>query len=214
MIDWSTVAPALRTLVSSIATAAEADPAFLGRWADRRAEYLHPDVQKELILRVTRVADFDAYRSYGEVTIPESGSTPEHQVLQETISGMKEFGLEVRVDSHDHSEDENRWSWSMADRIRTSLYFNRAISALLAVNVGIVRIGDINDVSYTFDKRRVNSALFEVTLNAAFCLTDPVTTDWFERVELTSRFQDPAGVTLSAPPNIAGVVVPPIEEDP
>ncbi|HVJ27434.1 MAG TPA: hypothetical protein VM493_07810 [Vicinamibacterales bacterium] len=213
MIDWSTVAPAIRSLVSSIATSAAKDPAFLGRWMDRQAEYIHPDVAKELILRVSRVSDFDAYRSYNTVTVPATGDTPEHQELYEVISGMKEFGLEIRVESHDHSESENRWSWSMAERIRTNLHFSRVTSAILAVGVGIVRIGDIVDVSYRFDKRRVNSALFEVTLNAAFSLTDPVTTDWFEHVALTSNFKDVTGATLSAPPNITDLVVPPLSEE-
>lgn len=204
MIAWSTVAPAIRELLSSLATAEPIDPSFEGDWTDRKAEYIHPAVQKELILRIARVREFQASRVYAEVD----------GVLTESIVGMKEFVLEVRVESHDHSEEVSRWAWSMADRIRTSLYFQRSIDALLAVNVGLVSLGDARDISFTFDKRRVNAAVFEATLNAGFCLTDSVPGDWFERVELTSHLQNPGGTELPSPPNVTDLVVPPWPPEP
>lgn len=207
MIAWSTVAPALRELLSSLATATPIDPTFEGDWTDRRAEYIHPAVQKELVLRITRVAEFSADRVYTETQIPTADGPV--TVMTESIVGMKEFTLEVRVESHEHSEEVDRWAWSMAERIRTGLYFQRAIDALLAVNVGLVRLGDARDISFTFDKRRVNAAYFEATFNAAFCLTDSVTTDWFERVELTSHIKNPGDTELSSPPNVTALVVPP-----
>lgn len=204
MIEWSTVAPALRTILSGIATATTESPEFLGRWADKQSEFIHSEVQRELIMRVTRVADIDGYRSYEE---------NEDQELIETISGMSEFTLEVRVDSHEHAEESDSWAWSMIERIRTSLRLRRVIDALLAVEVGIVSVGPARDVSYRYDKNRVNAALFELTCNASFELSDSVTTDWFEKVELTSEIKGPDGVTLPSPPNVTALVVGPIDDE-
>lgn len=204
MINWSEVAPALKALLSDLAPATAVTPAFAAQWHGAKREYVHPDVQKELIMRVTRVADVQTERRFNYTDDPAP-------TLTEEVFGMREFTLEVRVESHDHSESESRWSWSMIERVRSRLFFTRSASALLAVGVGIVRIGDSRDVSFKFDKHIVNAAMFEATFNAAFSLEDAVTTDWFERAALTSNFQDPAGVTLSSPPNLTDELVPPEE---
>ncbi len=209
MIAWSTVAPALRSLLSDLALAAPVTPDFEAQWSEKASEYRHPEVQKALLLRVTRVAGDETYRQYVATTVDDE------TILVEHLVGQREFTIEVRVESHEHDEAGTYgWAWSMLERVRTSLMFQRAIDALLAVDVGIVRLSDSRDVSFTFDKRRINAALFEATFNAAFDLSDAVPANWFEHAALTSRFQDAAGVTLSSPPNITDVVVPPLEEEP
>ncbi len=210
MILWSAVAPALKSLFSDIALAAAVDPSFQAQWFEAQREFRHPEVQQALTLRVTRVADVHTERRFDYD--PDSEGDPPAPTFTETVFGMREFNLEVRVESHDHSEASDSWSWSMLERLRSALFFDRAIRALLDVGVGIVRLSDSRDVSFTFDKRRVNAAMFEATFNAAFSLSDSVPANWFERVVLTSEFQDIAGVTLPSPPNITNVVVPP--EDP
>lgn len=201
MIDWSVVAPRLRSVFSSIALAQPVTPSFLASWAEGRREHRHPEVQKELILRVTRVDEFSADRVYAE--LPDGK-------LQERIVGMKEFGLEVRVDSHEHGEEQGRWSWSMIERLRTGLYFESTIASLLEVGVGLTHIGPAIDVSYTFDKRRVNAALFEASFYGTFCAANPIPIDWFERVELTSEIRGSSDELLPSPPNIQGRLVPPL----
>ena len=213
MIDWSEVAPALRTLISSLATASPATPSFEGRWADKKAEFVHPGVQRELVLRIMRVRDVYADQLYETVTVTPD-DVEAFQVLEERVYGMKEFVLEVRVDSYEHSEDESRWSWSMAERIRTGLHFERANTALQAVNVALVSIGDARPFTFNHDKRVINCAIFEVTMNAAFTIADPVPTNWFERVVLTSEIRNPADVLLTSPPNITNVMVPPRPPEP
>lgn len=202
MIAWSTVAPALRTLLSNLALAASVTPAFEAQWTHKKAEYRHPEVQKALLVRVTRVAGDETYRQYVETEVDDVPVVTEHLV------GQREFTLEVRVESHEHTEDgASGWAWSMLERVRTGLMFQRSIDALLAVNVGLVRLGDARDVSFTFDKRRINAAMFEATFNAAFDLADSVSADWFETALLTSQFQDTAGITLPSPPNVTDLEV-------
>lgn len=194
MIAWDVVAPTLRTLFSSLALATSADPAFLAQWADKSAEFRHPDVQRSLTLRVTRVSDVDGARQYVATETDE---------LEEHIVGMREFTLEVRVDSHEHAEDQGSWAWSMLERIRTGLYFQRAIDTLLAVNVGLVRLTDARDISYKFDKRRINAAMFEATFNASYDLVDlSAAADWFETVLLTTAVRNPVDTILPTPPNV------------
>lgn len=194
MIAWNVVAPALRTLFSDLALATAASPSFLALWRDGNAEFTHPEVQRTLTLRVTRIADIDGSRQY---------VTNDAEELEEHIVGMREFTLEVRVDSHEHAEDQAAWAWSMLERIRTGLYFTRAINALLAVNVGLVRVGDSRDISYRYDKRRINAAMFEVTLNAGFDLQDvSAAANWFDTVLLTTEFKRPDDTLLPTPPNV------------
>lgn len=212
MIDWSTVAPAIRSLLSELALSAAVTPSFEGRWTDRKAEFMHPEVQQELVLRVVRVDDVHAHRRYETVTVtPEEGEP--YEELRERIEGMREFVLEVRVEAHEHSEEAASWSWSMLERIRTGMCFQRAIDRLLAVNVGIVRVAPSRDISFTFDKRRVNAAMFEVTMNGAFSHADPVPVGWFERVAITSHIRNQGDELLPSPPNVTELVVPPLPED-
>lgn len=204
MIGWSTVAPALKTLLSELALAAAVTPAFQAQWFDGTREFRHPDVQQELTLRVTRVADVQTERRYDY----DAGDTETPATLTETLFGMREFTLEVRVESHDHRQDLSSWAWSMLERVRSGLLFQRSIDALLAVEVGLVRLGDSRDVSFKFDKRTVHAAMFEATFNAAFEHSDSVNPAWFERALLTSNVMDPAGVALGSPPNVTDLVVP------
>jgi hypothetical protein len=205
VIAWNVVAPALRTLFSDLALATAANPAFLALWRDGNAEFTHPDVQRTLTLRVTRISDVDGARQY---------VTNDDDELEEHIVGMREFTLEVRVRSHEHAEDQAAWAWSMLERIRTGLYFTRAINALLAVNVGIVRIGDSRDVSYRYDKRRINAAMFEVTFNAGFDLQDvSAAANWFDTVLLTTAIKRPDGTLLPTPPNLDEFEISVSEED-
>lgn len=207
MIAWDVVAPALRTLFSNLALATAANPAFLALWRDGNAEFTHPDIQRTLTLRVTRISDVDGARQYVH--------DEDTDALEEHIVGMREFTLEVRVESHEHAEDQAAWAWSMLERIRTGLYFQRAIDALLAVNVGLVRLGDSRDISYRYDKRRINAAMFEATFNAAFDLTDAsAAANWFETVLLTTDFQRADGTSLPTPPNVFEHEVTIAEDDP
>lgn len=206
MIAWNVVAPALRTLFSGLALATAASPAFRALWRDGNAEFTHPQVQRTLTLRVTRVSDVDGARQY---------VTNDDEELEEHIVGMREFTIEIRVDSHEHAEDQAAWALSMLERVRTGLYFTRAINALLAVNVGIVRLGDVRDVSYRYDKRRINAAMFEATFNAGFDLTDvDAAANWFETVLLTTDFQRADGTSLPTPPNVFEHEITIAEDDP
>jgi hypothetical protein len=196
VVDWSTVAPALRALFSSLALNAPVTPEFLARWTDKSAELVHPEVGKELTLKVTSVVGIgEDERRYVEVD----------DDVQESIVGHRRFVIQVRVDSFDHSEDESRWCWSMIERIRTRLRRRSSIDALLAVNVALVEVGSAIDASLTFDKRRVNAALMDVTMAAAFTDTDPVPVGWIEHVEFTTEFRIAAGEPpLPEPPNFSG----------
>lgn len=207
MIDWSTVAPALKTLFSDIALATAVNPSFLAQWHGASQEHVHPEVQAELTLRVTRVAEFQTERRYLSEVVDDV------ETFSEQLFGMREFTLEVRVASHDHTESQSKWAWGMIERLRTSLLFQRAIDALLAVDVGLVSVSDSLDVSYKFDKRIVSAAMFEATFNAAFTLTDSVSADWFETVLLSSAMRNPGDVLLPTPPNLDEFQIGPVEDD-
>lgn len=198
MINWSEVAPALKAVFSGLAVHPPVTPDFRAQWADERQEFVHAIVQKALTLRVTRVAD----------VLIEHRYAVEDEQLTEQLYGMKEFTLEVRCDSHAHVQDDNRWAWSMIERVRTGLLFQRSIKALLDVGVGLVDVSDSRDISFKFDKHIVPAAMFEATFNAAFCQADPVPLNWFEHVAITSQIQGPDGVTLPSPPNVTNLVIP------
>lgn len=198
MIQWSTVAPALRSLFGSIALANSVTPEFRAQWQDRKQEFRHPEVQRALILRVTRTRDVLTERKF-ELSGEE---------FSEQIYGIREFVLEVRVESFEHAETEGeRWAWSMIERLRSALYFERALSALASVGVGLIEVGDSQDVSFKFDKRIVNAALFEARFNAAFCLSDSVPANYFETLIISSQIQGVDGITLDEPPNFTDLVI-------
>lgn len=212
MINWSEVAPVLVTLFSNLALDESASPEFLAQWSEGKREFVHPDVGKSLTLKVTSVVGIgDDEPRYENITVTPDEGDP-YTMLQETLVGHRRFVLQVKVESHEHAPDETRWCWSMIERIRTRLLRTSSQQALQAVNVALIDTGAATDASFTFDKRRWNAAVMDVTLYAAFSDTDTVEMNWIERVELTSQISDPADNLLPTPPNVADMSVP--EQDP
>jgi hypothetical protein len=203
VINWTDVAPALVTLFSDLALDNAATPAFKAQWADKQREFIHPAVGKSLILRVSSIAGVGGdERRYENITITPEDADP-YTMVRETIVGHRRFVVEVRVESHDHTENESRWCWSMTERIRTRLRRQRSLDALQAVNVAMLDIGPATDVSLTYDKRRVNAAVLDVSFYAAFSDADPVPLNWFARVLLTSDVDE-----SGEPPNVTDLSIP------
>jgi hypothetical protein len=220
VINWTDVAPALRTLFSKIALDAtrrqeleDADlPEFQAQWGEKQREFTHPDIAKLLTLKVRSIVGTgEDERRYTAVTITPPDPDPPYVDIREDLVGIRRITLEVRVESTDHGEAEDpaRWCWSMMERIRMRLYWQSSLAALLAVNIALVRIEAAQDATYSFDKRRVNACVMDVILAAGFTDEGEVI-GWIERIELTSHFQDAAGDDLDEPPNATSDIIPPL----
>ncbi len=207
MIDWSKISPKLVELITSLSLD-DPPPEFKAQWAHKTRDYLTPSVAAELVLRVVSVQGVGSDETrHKEVTITPDVGDP-YIELHEQIVGHRKFVLEVRVESQIHSEEENRWCWSICERIRTRLRRGRSNAALRAINVSLLSIGAATDTSFSFEKRKINVALMPITFYAAFCDTDTVSVNWFERVLLTSQIKNVDNTLLSSPPNFTDLPIP------
>jgi hypothetical protein len=202
VIRWSQVAPVLIEVFSGIALEVPVEPAFPAQWAEGSKKFVHPQIAAELTLKVTSViGEPGDERRYEEITVTPTSGAP-YTMLQESVVGMRRFVLQVRVESFAHTPDADRWCWSMVERIRTSLKFTRIQQRFQEVNVAVLDAdGTTADATYTFDKRRVNAAVLDVTFYAAFCLSDSVPMNWIEHVELQRRIKGVGDALLPTPPN-------------
>jgi hypothetical protein len=100
------------------------------------------------------------------------------------VVGNRVLTVSVRVECEDHDDDAT--AWPFAEAIRAGLKRPSVLSSLQDLGLGIARVSDLRDLSYTEkDERRVVSvAQFDLVLNAASNITDDNITT-IESLEIT-----------------------------
>lgn len=177
MIDWSAISPVLVHVFTSIAVDQRPapSPAWTAEWSDRHRDYIHPEQELALYLKVTSC-----------VTIGEDEDRVDDDGYV-TQTGLRRFVLNLQAEV---SEDQdNKSAIQTLERIRTRLRRQSVIDALLGVDVALVEVGTTQNVSATFDKRVWSIGNLDVTFCAAVNDTDPVPVGWIERVVLSSNIQ-------------------------
>lgn len=203
MINWATVAPAIKDLVGSLALETAVSPPFKARWSNKTAPFIHQEAKADLMLRLRSVSSDDDGED--QIIWVDNGSE-----LIETIVGTRQFVVEVRVESLKHDDGFSGWAWSMAGRIATRINRQRSRDTLKAASTALIEISPIIDISYDTEDRRIDAASFELTFRSTFCDADQVSFDWFERISLTSHLETSAEQELPEPPNYTNSLMPPI----
>ena len=178
MIDWSSIRPVLVAQITSIATdpLPSPSPAWSAEWADRHRDYISPDQEIGLYLKVTSCVtvneDEDRYDT------DDAGNVLLTQV------GLRRFVLNIQAEV---SEDEDgKWALQTLERIRTRVRRPAVLDALLDVNVALIEAGNAQNISATFDKRVWSIATLDVTFTAAVNDTDPIPVGSIAHVVISS----------------------------
>lgn len=192
MLDWATIYPELRSLITDLSQASVS--AIV---SERKRPFVNPTDKFQIILRVTSLGDLaeDEYR-YEEV----SGD------VHQQVYGQRKVVLQVRVE---HYEDEDEgWSFTIAERIRTRLYRTASLVRLREINCSLIDNGPILNFSVPeADDHILGVAVFDFNFQAAFLDTDANPVGFIDKIELTSHVQGADGVELPVPPNVTELLI-------
>lgn len=211
MINWSEASPVLQQLFSELAFEALTPP-FRAHWGARSQTMTHPQAQADVLLRIRRIdpvgEDETRYVEETPEPTPENPD-PESQLIPYQM-GNRRITLEVRVESHQQTDE--MWAWSTIERMRTRLSRPSSLQKLLGINMALVRTQGAVPLPMVRDKRHISVAVMEVVLSARFADAD-VPVDWIEHIEITSKLKDADDSELPSPPN-GTAMVPPLPEEP
>lgn len=208
MIAWSTIKPALVTLMSSLAVDqitpdeddAQLHPPFEAEWAERRKTHVHPEHSQALYLKVLSVAskgvDETRFENIEIEDVPD---------LQATQCGLRRFTLQVQSRCTEY--EDNLWCMQTLERIRTRLRRLSSLAALRAVGCALIRIENAVDISFRSDQHIWSAGNLDVILACEVNDVDPIPVGFIERIELTSHWQN-NGVDISTPPNVSADTIP------
>lgn len=194
MLNWSQIAPALKSLFSDLAFPA-ASPTFEAQWHDRNQQFTHQGTQTDLLLQVTNIRTPPGEDDRAFEMVKVNGDT----VLADKLSGHRLITLNVRVESLDQSD--TLWAWATIERIRARLDRLSTHERLRSANMALVRTMAAVNLPTPRDGRIMSVASMDVLLAAGSEDVDlSGATSWIERIHITPAVKDTDGETL--PPAI------------
>jgi hypothetical protein len=180
---WSTLAPVLRSTITSLALDAT-DPLFEAVWRDGQRPFVAPSVAAEIVLRVTSVKDVTTAERYTY--------TPSPAGLSSAMHGIREFTLNVQARSYDLSY--SHLAIEYAERIRTRIKRRSVLDTLLPYGCTYVSSGPIADLEGREDGQALSIANVDLFMRAGFEDTSETGLGWIETISLTSHVLNAAGV--------------------
>lgn len=190
MIGWSTVAPALVSVMNAIAVDAALDASgFTAEWKHGQRGFTH-DVQGfSLLMEVTSVVGI------GEDETRYVRNESDEPV--ETICGNRRIVMQLTAIVPDRTDA--MLAHVVLDRVRTRLMKRSSIAALIAVGVALGPVGPALKTPFKDKGRSVNAAVCSVTFQSVVNDADTVEAGWFNRVEVSSQLRNEAGDLLDSP---------------
>lgn len=195
---WATLAPTLKSAITSIALDA-ADPLWSAEWAEQAQPLVSPTVQAEILLRIptSRAVYDETRRTYDANT----------QTITAVDHGLREFTLSIQARSYDLTYAA--WAHEYCERIRTRIMRETPRATLLAAGVVLVERGPIVQVEATVDGRALSAANLDLFMRAGFEDAPQTGLGWIEKIELTTQVKNTDGVVLPTPPNVTDLLIPP-----
>lgn len=185
-------------------------PAFSAEWKDTRVNFIHPLQGFALYLKILTVVGrgWDDY-SWEMLDTGLAAGKPATNVFDvfEVSSGMRRFTLQAQIWCPVESDEVN--AGDIAERIRTRMYWERNIQALLAVNIDPTDILQARDTSAVMDRKHWGIVSMDFIFTACVIETDPIPTGWIEHVILTSHEQE-GGVDVAASLRMIDETLPPV----
>jgi hypothetical protein len=205
-VPWNSAGELLKSTIKSIALepsdplyAADFQPVF----RDQAHENVHPGVQLELVLSITSSTDVGT----GERREYDPAANGGLGAIVETMHGMRDFVLNVQARSFDVSF--STWAMTYLERIRTRIWRQSVMSALIENRIAPFSTGPITSVEGKEDGHALSIANLDLFMRLSFEDTATLNTGWFEKIELTSHIQKPDGTEYPAPPNVNDLQIPP-----
>lgn len=193
MIAWSDICPVLVQVFTSIATDQVAVP-WKAEWADRHRDYVHPEQELALVLKVTSCVNIGEDEDrYGFDKTPVEGEDeedwPEDLYLNQV--GLRRFIVNVQAEVTE--DTDSKFAIATLERVRTRIRRPDVLDALEDVNVALIEAGTTQNISAAFDKRIWSIASLDVTFCAA--VNDDGLTNgsgpvgWIERVVISTNIR-------------------------
>lgn len=205
---WSTINPGLISLFTALALPdpnVPQVPAWLAEWRDRArkgAPTGGPLKGVTLTLKINnigRVGRDEQRVVYFPPNVPPAAPTPWDDSLQESIYGLRRVTLNLQANMSEVSDGS--WAAGLLESIATRLGRSTSIDTLLALNIGIISIGAVQDLSFRQTQHTQSRASLDVMLTMVASDIDPVPTGWIKTLDISSLIQDVSGATLPVPPN-------------
>jgi hypothetical protein len=193
-IPWSAIMPGIRDLIARCAAVSvAADPMFEAFWTERAQPYQSPSgIKIDLSLNRVRGKGQDE-RRHEQVTItPTTG--PAFKALKSWNVGNRVLRFELRCETFDHTDTLS--AFTVSDEIRTRLRLPSSLEALTGLGLGLARVGDSADFTYTRDGRRVSASVSELEFNCAANVYE-MPDSWIETVLVRGTVVGPNGATIT-----------------
>ena len=182
MVNWSEICPVLKQVFTTLATdqLESPSPEWRAEWHDRHCDYNHPEQELALYLRVTSCVGIGEDETRYDEVVEDDAVVD----VTERQCGLRRFVLNVQAELTE--TEDGKSAINTLERIRTRLRRTSILGELLDVDVALVEVGSVQNISLTFDSRAWSVASMDVTFCAAVNDSDPVPTGWIERIVISS----------------------------
>ncbi len=194
MIDFATVAPAIRDTITGLAfagvtpSAGAASPAAV--WSRRPKGFTSPDARKDITVAITSIGRI---QSRDETRYAYNSGT---DTLTASQTGERELSVQVKVESQD--DTDALWCWATAENVRSGLARPSVDETLSASGVTFLRTDPIIPIDVRRDGRQLSAAVFTAYFAAALDDTSGESSNFIETIDLTSNVTDPAGTSVAS----------------
>lgn len=159
-IPWNTIRPVLLSLFGDLS-------GLQTVWIDKRRPYIDPKEQAAVFLRVRSTESIGV----DDRRFADLGKSIPEPTCEESANGHRRVSLDVRVESFRH--EDNRFAFNAASKIRSKLGFRSSLSRLRAVNVALIRAGQVIDLTGVIQDDRITSvATLDLILNVGISVAD------------------------------------------
>ena len=192
MIDFATVAPAIKVVVETLAgTAVD--------WSRRPASFTDPTTQVDVTLTITSVGVIGG-RDETRYTYDSDADT-----YTPKRHGQRLLNLQIKVESFDDTDD--LWCWQVAENIRSGLDTESSRSTLAESCVVVVTVaGEILRFEIRRDNRHISACIISAVFAAPLSDSNTTPINFIETIDLTSHVSNASGTEVEG--NFADEVMP------
>lgn len=176
MIDFATVAPAIKGVVETLAgTAVD--------WSRRPASFTDPATQLDITLIITSIGVIGG-RDETRYTYDATADT-----YTPRQHGQRRLNLQIKVESF--NDTDSLWCWQVAENIRSGLDNPISRDTLSQACVAVVDIaGEIVRFEVKRDNRHISAGIVNAVFAAPLSDTNTTPINFIETIDITSHVTD------------------------
>lgn len=194
MIDFATVAPAIKDAVTALGYAGVSVPtgatAPEATWSRRPKGFTPPVPQLDLTLSITSIGQIGGR---DETRYTYDSGTNSYIPRQ---YGQRQLNVQIKVESF--NDTDSLWCWGVAENIRTGLDTASVRDTLMAACVAVVNVsGDIVRFEISRDNRTISACIVSAVFVAPLSDSNEVAINHIETIDLTSHVTNASGVEVA-----------------